>query len=644
MTTQWSKYSKAAWVSAYSCLALTAAQPAFAQSWDVEASYTPGAAWSATAPWEARRASGTNCTNDLGVINTVWTASGASLPGVSPSTQVGGHFLPAVFKNTTTGPASPPQMTVYASQVGLHPGADCAVLRFKAPTNGVYKVNGEFFAPSGSIHPQHVNVRVLDKGSQVHAGVVAKPNGINNWSIPSSTFYNLQAGESIDFAVDMGNSYFYGDTVLLSARVTKTGDLSNAFKTNRIEAEGESTCAIENGSSKVHCWGQNGGTQLGISAAAPNKNKATLADNVNAYLAANPSFGQVQDLQRSILTTCAKTTANQTFCWGHNAHKLAGMATGGTTATGNVPTFGLNDITSQLGSYKRPRMDSHNGCLIVNGGADNGKVRCWGINDEGGAHWYQGNLGHQTAGTVWSASELLQPPVPNISDASGVSSGYYGCAINGVQKNVTCWGHKGQSWGPSVMGGGWAAPTMLPGGIPQVQVKTAATSLFAGAEKILVRGPAACALKSGALHCWGLNATYGTLLGAPGPGFGFATSRPGPFSSGVTDFALGDQGICAIRGAGAQVFCQGVNISGMMGRGNTDGKYYTFTPSYAAANVIYDISPVAGVTGATSISAGRHFFCVTTNNSSAKCWGANNVGQLGNGTYINSGSATDVIK
>jgi hypothetical protein len=638
-------------IAALATVSAAIPQMAAAQSWDVQPTFTPGAPWTASSPWEARAATGATCSTDLGLLATPWNGGGSSLPGVSVATNVGGHFLPAVFKNTTSSAAVGPQTQIFPTQVALHPGTNCAVLRFKAPQDGIYKVNGEFFAPTPvgtPIHPQHVNARILDKGTQVHTGVVSKPAGIQNWAIPSATNYHLQTGQSIDFAVDMGNNYFYGDTVLLTARVTRTGNLSNNFKATKLDAEGAFSCAIEQGTSQVHCWGDNGPSKvLGISAAAAFKNVATPSDRIANYLAANPSYGPVSGLQRSISTTCAKTSNSpaQTFCWGGNNFKVAGMSVGGDTLIGNVPAYGLNNITGQLGNYQKPRLDSHNGCLVVQGGSDDGKVRCWGINDEGGAHWYRGNLGYQTPGTNWSPSDTLQPAIPNVSGASGVSSGYYACAItDGALKNVTCWGHAGLSWGPGVMGGGTAPPNILPGGIPQVQVKTSTNTLFSGADKILVRGPTACALKAGSLYCWGLNATYGTLLGAPGPGFNFATLMPGPFATGVTDFALGDQGICAIRGAGAQVFCQGVNIFGQMGRGNTDGKYYTFTSAYAATNVIYDTSPVAGIAGATSISAGRHFFCVTTNTTDVKCWGVNNVGQLGNGTTTHSGSPVTVIK
>ncbi len=609
------------------------------------------------ANWSVHRAGGANCTGPTTALTIPYSVMGSTWRGFRGTGY--SNTLPVVANGvsgvatygTGSGMVTSPPTTVL-----MHPdNNDCAVVRFTAPTSGPYGFFGQFsgaYPGNGTNGHDGVTPYIVRSNAVVApttGSLGSTASGIQNFTYNAT----LNAGDTVDFAVSRNNAIWADSTIL---RMNVDGpDPSATFRASRLDSEGESTCAIEQGTNTVHCWGRNGSDkQLGISATAAFKNVAVPSDRIVNYLAANPSFGPVTGLQRSLLTTCAKTASGgpfngETFCWGENAHKVAGMASGGTTLTGNVPAFGLNNVTSQLGKYKKPRLDSHNGCLVVDdSSADNGKVRCWGINDEGGAHWYKGNLGHQTTGTNWAPSDTLQPTVPNISGASGVSSGYYACAItNGALKNVSCWGHKGLNWGPGVMGGGTTTPTFLPGGIPQVQVKTSATAIFSGAEKILVSGPAACALKAGSLYCWGLNATYGTLLGAPGSGYNYATLMPGPFASGVTDFAIGTQGICAIRGAGAQVFCQGMNLFGQMGRGNTDGKYYTFHSSLAGANVIFDTSPIAGVSGATSISAGRYFFCVTTNTGDAKCWGANQVGQLGRGTSgstAHSGSAMNVIK
>ena len=60
-----------------------------------------------------------------------------------------------------------------------------------------------------------------------------------------------------------------------------------------------------------------------------------------------------------------------------------------------------------------------------------------------------------------------------------------------------------------------------------------------------------------------------------------------------------------------------------------------------------EVLTVPGISDATSISAGNGFFCALRSNSKVKCFGANNVGQLGNGTLAETAvpsilAATDV--
>lgn len=608
------------------------AAPAFAQSWDVEQTYTPGAAWTAAAPWEARRASGTYCTNDLGIIGTSWTASGASLPGVSAPNQVNGHFLPVIFKNTTSIAVTPPQMTVYASQVALHPGTDCAVLRFKAPTNGVYNVNGEFFAPTGTIHPQHVNVRVLDKGVQVHAGVVDKPGGIQNWAIPAST-YSLEAGESIDFAVDMGKNYFWGDTVLLSARVTKMGDLSNAFKAADFDFEGNHGCAKEQGSNKLYCWGMNGWSQLGNTSSS-NSNKAVSATRIESHLTTN-SLGSVSNIQVGQRNVCVRTTAQATLCWGSNDLMESGAPTGGTVQ--------VQDVTAQTAGYHKLKLDGRTGCLVMIGGT----VKCWGgnkvqVSNVGQLGWKNGSWNH-------NATPLAA--VPNVSGATDVSQGVFSCAVTGTAGNVVCWGNT--AWGPQVMGGGWT-PTPLPhpDGLFQSYVKVAGGVNLAGVTKVEVGGVRACGLKSGKLFCWGLNATYGNLAGAPVGGTGSppnvlfeAVAMSGPFANGVNDFSLAGGSVCAVSGASAQVFCQGQNNKGQLGKSPVGAnKWRAFTAGYANANVTYDISPLPGLTNITKIRGGSEGYCALKSVGEIWCWGAGALGSLGNGASVDSAVPVRVIK
>jgi hypothetical protein len=82
------------------------------------------------------------------------------------------------------------------------------------------------------------------------------------------------------------------------------------------------------------------------------------------------------------------------------------------------------------------------------------------------------------------------------------------------------------------------------------------------------------------------------------------------------------------------VKCWGSNSSGQLGDGNSGG--YTELPSPITGSVI--------TTGerAIAISAGGNFSCALLESGGVKCWGANNQGQLGDGTTNQTSVPVDV--
>ena len=125
-----------------------------------------------------------------------------------------------------------------------------------------------------------------------------------------------------------------------------------------------------------------------------------------------------------------------------------------------------------------------------------------------------------------------------------------------------------------------------------------------------------CAVRdTGEVDCWGLNADAelgdGTLVDRPLP------TRVAVDGGIAIDVAAGLYHTCVIDGAGG-VQCWGENYVGQVGNGTTSAAEPT--PQHVVG---LDV-------GVSAIGAGADHTCAVLNGA-AKCWGANNEGQLGTG-------------
>ena len=151
-----------------------------------------------------------------------------------------------------------------------------------------------------------------------------------------------------------------------------------------------------------------------------------------------------------------------------------------------------------------------------------------------------------------------------------------------------------------------------------VRPQPASANPLADIESISAGESHSCAVVDGAAMCWGDN-TNAQL------GDGTTTDRNVPtlvtgLGSGITAVSAGGQHSCALTTAGG-VKCWGRNNAGQLGDGTT-------TLSTAPVDV-------AGLTsGVTAIAAGWSHSCAALAAGGMKCWGANNIGQLGDGTTV----------
>lgn len=139
----------------------------------------------------------------------------------------------------------------------------------------------------------------------------------------------------------------------------------------------------------------------------------------------------------------------------------------------------------------------------------------------------------------------------------------------------------------------------------------------------------ACSMTSaGGLKCWGDNSYYGL-------GDGTVVSRESPVDVsglGSTAIAVATGGFysCALTTSGG-VACWGYNGNLQVGNGSTE-----FMVDHPSAVVGLD-------TGVRAIATGERHACALTASGGVKCWGGNQSGGLGDGTNVDSATPVDVM-
>jgi len=313
---------------------------------------------------------------------------------------------------------------------------------------------------------------------------------------------------------------------------------------------------------------------------------------------------------------CVVLRAGKVWCWGNNtlaavAQPAMGDMTCGTQKCRPTPTDTGLDLVQEVA------LAANSGCARK---AD-GTVWCWGSST-------LGQLGHatNTSGDVMCGMTACNPKptqVMNLPSVTQIAAGYsHYCALT-ASGAVYCWG--------SNTSGELGRGTAFGGSSPSAQLVPA----LAGNVKQISSGLGylTCALKmDGTVWCWGTNAR-GALGHAPNvdpvdgalqpynstPQQVLKDAQNNPFTP-VERVSTQWQGACAKKGGW---YCWGFNGRAGLGLGG----------SFDTAN---HAAPAAVTVVPTTIATLGHGFetpCAIDTTGKLFCWGRNDWGAIGDGTF-----------
>jgi len=422
-----------------------------------------------------------------------------------------------------------------------------------------------------------------------------------------------------------------------ASRTTLFFDVARALKATTVPVGAADThsCALISGG-KIKCWGGNAYGQLG------NRSTTGSVTPVGVY-----GLKNVKAISTGGFNTCAVVAGGQIKCWGDNAKGKLGA--GIKSLSRSLIPISVSGVVNAVAVST----GFDHSCALFAGGA----VKCWGRNNSG-----------DIGGSKSYSSVPLH--VRGIA-AKAISAGYrHSCAVLSSGK-VACWGnnHFGQ------LGNGKTANSRKP---VMVSGLKKAVAVSAGNDT-------SCAVLSNhTVKCWGR---------ADGGSLGDGASSHDHKDKGGIDFKPTPVTVKSVSNAGSvsvgsgfgcarlsnnQIKCWGENSSGQLGNGSTaDSLTPVVVSGISAATAVsassqshacalvsggkvkcwgrndlgqlgggaqnFSATPVAAaVTGAAAVAAGDAHNCALLSDGTVKCWGDNSAGQLGNGTTATSASPVSV--
>ncbi|KAG8468551.1 hypothetical protein KFE25_013634 [Diacronema lutheri] len=269
---------------------------------------------------------------------------------------------------------------------------------------------------------------------------------------------------------------------------------------------------------------------------------------------------------------------------------------------------------------------------------DDGSVKCWGSNSDG--QLGQGDTLDRGDGANEMGDDLAPILLGTNRTAVKITAGEaHTCALLN-DGSVKCWGDNG--YGQLGQGDGLDrgdGANDMGDNLAPVLLGTNRTAV-----EIVAGGFHTCALlDDGSAKCWGDN-DYGQLGQGDGIDRGDGANEMGddlaPILLGTNrtavEIAAGGTHTCALLDDGSAK-CWGDNSFGQLGQGNT------FARGDGVNEMGDDLAPVLLGTGRTAVEivAGESHNCALLDDGSAKCWGNNFLGRLGQGDALDRGDGVN---
>jgi len=586
---------------------------------------------------------GTSCASNSGSVNNGVTTTLASTNGNSGSAQFTCNASTNTFSQTGTPTCAVPPPSSCTSQSktwGTAP-SDCAALT-GTTTNGASRTISNTASNGNSGSATYVCNASTDTYTVSGTPTCSQPapsactSQTKSWGTAPANCSAVTGATNNSVSKTVANT--------LNANSGSATYICNAA-TDTYTVSGTPTCtqpAPTSCTSQTKTWSAGGNSCSGSTGATNNSVSKTVANTLNANTgSATYTCNAATDTYTvSGTPTCAAPTpttcTSQSKAWGASPANCEGFTTetvdGSTSYVTNLLGNGNSGEASYVcnastNTYTVSGSPTCNrdfpdyvsvkaGGLHTCGITDQGALRCWGENSEG-------MLGDGT-------TTNRNTPTQVVGLTSGVSEVSLGdghtCAIhNGVTK---CWGlnNLGQ------LGNG----TTVSSSVPVVVADQGSPSF----DKLSAGSRRTCAVKSGAVWCWGTS-EYGTF------GDGERTNG-GTFLRPTAISAMDGQQIAGNEALATQLVNNGITHTcvklgetircwGLSTYGQTASKIVTQTDD-AHDNVIAELSQ-GGV--ATKLATGRFHSCAI-HVGAGKCWGRNDSGQLGDLTVSNKSEPTQV--